>query len=328
MLAILRDQGLEKDVRKEVKPPTPVKPAEPTKEELEAAEKWKEGDARACTRIELSLGDSKMIHLSGAITAKEMWNQLCMVKESKGRLGILATRRALYRASATEGFDMVEHISMLRGLQNDLHAMDNLVSDEDFVMILITSLPESWDNYTGFFFGYTGNRPTIRSHELNSILLDEERRRKACSGEGFGTALLSKGKEKQGANKDKECYNCKKKGHIAADCWAKGGGKEGQGPKGRKGNGKKNKANQAEDINSSLNDACYMAGNSREISKFDWLLDSGTTSHICTIHEAFTEFHPVEEILNGIGETGTPMTGHGTIQIKFKFDGKNFIHQL
>ena len=35
MLAILRDQGLEKYVRKEVEPPTPVKPAEPTKEELD-----------------------------------------------------------------------------------------------------------------------------------------------------------------------------------------------------------------------------------------------------------------------------------------------------
>ena len=46
MLAILRGQGLEKYVRKEVEPPTPVKPVEPTKEELEAAEKWK-GDARA-----------------------------------------------------------------------------------------------------------------------------------------------------------------------------------------------------------------------------------------------------------------------------------------
>ena len=60
---------------------------------------------------------------------------------------------------------MVEHISMLMGLQNDLHAMDNLVSDKDFVMILIMLLPESWDNYTGSFFGYTGNRPMIRSHE-------------------------------------------------------------------------------------------------------------------------------------------------------------------
>jgi hypothetical protein len=41
-----------------------------------------------------------------------------------------------------------------------------------------------------------------------------------------------------GSNKNKDCYNCKKKGHIAVECWAKGGGKEGQGLKERK--GKKN----------------------------------------------------------------------------------------
>ena len=92
--------------------------------------------------------------------------------------------------------------------------------------------------------------------------------------------MLSKGKDKQGINKDKECYNCKKKGHIVADCWAKGGGKEGQGLKGRK---KRNHAHQAEGINSSLNDVCYTAGNSREITKYDWLLNFGTTSHICTL---------------------------------------------
>ena len=95
-------------------------------------------------------------------------------------------------------------------------------------------------------------------------------------------ALFSKGKDKQCAHKDKECYNCKKKGHISADCWVKGGGKEGQGLKGRKGSGRKNWAHQVENVNSSLNNACYMAGNS-QISRYDWLLDSGTTSHICTI---------------------------------------------
>ena len=29
------------------------------------------------------------------------------------------------------------------------------------------------------------------------------------------------------------CENCKNAGHTKADCWAKGGGKEGQGPRGR-----------------------------------------------------------------------------------------------
>jgi transposase InsO family protein len=325
MLAVLRDQGLEDYIEKTTEPRRPAIPTEPTKEESDAIIRWKAGDAKARTRIELSIGDSEMIHLSGAVTARDMWNQLCMVKESRGRLGVLATRRALYRATADEGVDMVEHISKLRGLQNELHTMENLVTDEDFVMILITSLPESWDNYTGSFLGSSGNKPTILSHELIAVLLEEDRRRKGRS-DGTSTALYSKGKEKQGATKDKECYNCKKKGHFSADCWAKGGGKEGQGPKGRKG-GKKNRANQAEDVNSSLNDVCYMASNSREISKYDWLLDSATTSHVCPIREAFVEFRPVEETLNGVGK-GTPVTGRGTIKLKFEFDGKTFLHQL
>ena len=229
---------------------------------------------------------------------------------------------------APEGFDMIKHISKLKNYQDDLHIMENLVTDKDFVMILIMSLPDSWDKFTGSFFGYTGNKPMIGSYKLILVLLDEDQRRKAQSKESLGTALLSKGKDKQGANKDKECYNCEKKGHILLDCWAKGGGKKDQGPKGRKGAGKRNKANQVEEVNLSLKNACYMARNSCEISKYNWLLNSGTTSHICTICEAFTEFSPIEEMINGVGDTGTAVAGHGTIKIKFEFDGKTFIHQL
>ena len=32
--------------------------------------------------------------------------------------------------------------------------------------------------------------------------------------------------------------------------------------------------------------------------------------------------------MNGVSETGTPVTGRGTIKIKFEFDGKQFIHLL
>ena len=39
------------------------------------------------------------------------------------------------------------------------------------------------------------------------------------------------GKAGKKLNKDMECFNCHKKGHKKADCWAKGGGKEGQGPR-------------------------------------------------------------------------------------------------
>ena len=41
-----------------------------------------------------------MVHLSGTDTAKEMWNQLYMVKEAKEQIGVLATHHMLYHMKA------------------------------------------------------------------------------------------------------------------------------------------------------------------------------------------------------------------------------------
>src|ERR1700735_3251782 len=80
MLAMLRDQGLEKYIEKGAGMPKPKKQGEPSAEETEAINKWNDGDAKARTRIELSIGDAEMIQLSGAVTARDMWSQLSMVK--------------------------------------------------------------------------------------------------------------------------------------------------------------------------------------------------------------------------------------------------------
>ena len=208
MLAVLRDLGLEKYIAKDAKSLESAGKANPTTAELEEQKKWKEGDAKARTRIELSIGDAEMIHISGADSAREMWDQLTTVKESKGRLGVLATRRALYRMTANEGFDMVEHISKLRKLQEELHLMDNKVPDEDFVMILITSLPESWDQYTSAYLGSSSNKPTLRSHELIAILLEEDRRRRGRSDDTTsGVAMQAKFSRSENSKKKRRSRN-------------------------------------------------------------------------------------------------------------------------
>ena len=171
MLAVLQDLGLEKYIEKDATPPEPADKANLTQDERDAEKRWKEGDTKARTHIELSIGDLKTIHISGADSVRGMWEQLTMVKESKGRLGVLAMWRTLYRMTANEGFEMVDHISKLRRLQEELHLMENKVSDEDFVMILITSLPESWDQYTSAYLGLSSNMPTLKSHELVANLL-------------------------------------------------------------------------------------------------------------------------------------------------------------
>ena len=76
---------------------------------------------------------------------------------------------------------MVNHISKLWKLQDELHIMESPVSDEHFVMILVTSLPESWDNYTSAYLGSSGNKPELWSHEIIAILLDKDQRHKGQS---------------------------------------------------------------------------------------------------------------------------------------------------
>ena len=175
MLAVFWDLGLEKYIAKDAKAPESADATKPeTTAEAEVKKKWEEEDGKARTQIKVSIRNAKMTHISGTNTASQMWEQLCMVKESKSQLGVLATRHVLYRATAEEGFDIVEHISNLQKFQ-ELHIMDNLVSDEGFLMILITSLPESWDNYTSSYLGSLGNKPDLKSHELIAILLEEER---------------------------------------------------------------------------------------------------------------------------------------------------------
>jgi gag-polypeptide of LTR copia-type len=316
MLAVLRDLGLEKYIAADAKIPESANRSKPTADELKAQRKWCEGDTKTCTQIELVISDAKMIHISGAMTVREIWSQLSLVKESKGWLGVLATQQALYRATAEEGFDMINHISYLWKLQEELHLMDNKVTNEDFVMILITSLLESWDNYTSSYLRSSGNKPTLSSHKLIAILMEEDWRRKGCNSDLAGTSLQAKQNKGKGTGKSTgdpnvECYNCHKKGHMSKDCWAKGGGKEGQGSKGRKGPNR-NKSNQAQEANSSLNKVSYMAYGTREINQFNWIFNTGSTSHICTQRDAFIDYYPLQNsTITGIGPM--PATAMGKV---------------
>ena len=149
-----------------------------------------------------------------------------------------------------------------------------------------------------------------------------------------GMSLQARGTSKGGQSggkfdaSGKECYNCHKKGHISKDCWAKGGGREGQGPRGRKGPNRAGRTHQAtEDI---LNNVTYMVShdNSHQISKYDWVLDSATTSHICGIRDAFIDYTPLKD--STIKGLGTPVTAHGrgTVLVDFPLNGKTIRHQL
>jgi hypothetical protein len=191
--AILHDNKLEGYVDGSNNYPAPVDPAKPTTDEAKAIAKWKKGDGKARSKIELALGNSQMIHLAGAQTAAQMWKQLCTVKEARGQLGILSYRRRLHQMIAAESSDISAHIAELRSIQEKLNTMNSLVSDQEFITILISSLPESWESFTSSYLAANNGHfnvnsltlssttsgpssiATVTSHDLVAIILDEYR---------------------------------------------------------------------------------------------------------------------------------------------------------
>lgn len=347
MEAVLREQNL----LSYITPPTSIRPVAGT---ITGADNvsvtitdtqvttWETGESKARTRLELAIGDTEMAHILGATTAGEIWTRLLEIKETKGRLGILAVRRALYRAAAAEGFDMVEHISNLRAYQAELALMSNVVTDEDFAMVIITSLPESWDGYTSAYFGSHGSEKSLKASEIIPLLLEEDRRRRAKDGGamhalqanfragGGGGSGGRTGGGAKGSDREKECYNCKGKGHVKKDCWAKGGGAEGKGPRGRR---RKDRTNQAKDKGADINTAVAVAYMTRfnevNTSKLVWYLDSGTTSHICTHRDAFTDYTTLHNTtVQGVGPAVAIVEGTGTVQINFKVGDLTYAHSL
>ena len=143
---------------------------------------------------------------------------------------------------------------------------------------------------------------TLASETLMARILDKDQTKQA--GSAWQTALKA---QQSGAMKGK-CQNCSKKGHYVADCWAKGGGKKGQGPKGYRDPKSSDSAKQADDKDA---DYAFKADDIAlvMISASDWLAVSGMSTHIVWDRRDFisyivsalcTYFHTMLPLEHGI----------------------------
>jgi hypothetical protein len=114
--------------------------------------------------------------------------------------------------------------------------MGKAVTDDDYTDTLFASLPAS---YNGAISSLSASArlgsKTLTAEIFEQFILDEFERRqvKTKYSESKDEALAAdsgkgKGKDKRKDKRKVECFNCHKTGHYKSDCWAKGGGKEGQ----------------------------------------------------------------------------------------------------
>uniref|UniRef100_A0A2N9J1S8 Integrase catalytic domain-containing protein n=1 Tax=Fagus sylvatica TaxID=28930 RepID=A0A2N9J1S8_FAGSY len=240
-------------------------------------------------------------HVSQETKADTLWKKLESLYERKTAQNKAFAIRKLAHLKLKEGRSVAEHLSEFQDLVNQLTRMNLVVDDELQALLLLSSLPDSWETLVVSLSNSAPNG-VLQLAMVKDSLFNEETRRKDM-GKDDAQALVtenrgrSKGRNSKGRGKSRsqsqtkgkvKCFYCDKEGHIKRNCkaWK---------------NKQKEETNQkkADDHNTTAvsldedvvvlsigeDECCHVADPYDE-----WVIDSAASYHVTPRREFFTSY--------------------------------------
>lgn len=210
--------------------PMPMATSESTEEEVEEVARWLLMNAKAITILKRGITLEHNHLINGLETAAEMYRVLKARFEKYTELAAADAFTALCGYRWDPGSSFEENLCYIQG---QIHLIRCFKGDRDELidllhsLTILNSLPDEWDSVKATLY-------SMDKIKLSTVIRTTRRMDQAgVNGHGFtDTALASKvkgkGKPKPNGGMSSggiRCKNCKKMGHIKANCWARGGGK-------------------------------------------------------------------------------------------------------
>ena len=265
----------------------------------------------AFSTIALSISTDLIYLISDTEDPVDAWNKLRNHFERDTLANKLFLKKQYFRSTMQEGTSVSDHLKYMKGLTDKLAAIKAPITEEDQVVALLGSLPES---FSTLVTALEARVDDLSLEFVQQSLRNEEQKRKEKKevehSQGNSDAALVVAKNRSSNSRPKQpptCYNCQEKGHISRFC-----------PK------RQHKANQAASSTSTFdpqNESAFLSSVSSQgnnnCSNVEWIIDSGATRHMTSQKHVFTEYrelNSVEKVSLGDGHV-LNATGIGNVKV-------------
>ena len=314
MLSLLVQQGLLRALKGK-----DYLPAQLSEEEKEDLLEHTQG------AIQLSLADEVLREVVEEKTAAGLWLKLESRYMTKSLTNRLYMKQRLYTIWMKEGTPVSNHLDEFNRVILNLKNIDCKVDDEDQALIMLCSLPTSFEHFVDTML-YGSGRDTISINDVKDALNSKELKKRASENWGDNQAeglvardrsnekgSSSNGGRSRSKSRKVKCFYCKKEGHIKSECNLLKAKKEKEKTPNTNGT-----ISVAKD-NSEVDDIVLSV--SSESFGDAWVLDSACNYHMTPRRDWFTTYRPINGGLVYMGNNTTcKVVGIGTVRIKM-YDG-------
>jgi hypothetical protein len=126
---------------------------------------------------------------------QDLWNRLERIYMENSLTNKIFLKRQLYSLRMKEGTKISDHLNVFNTLICQLSSMEVKYKDEDKEVMLLCSLPESWDHLVTSMWFITTD--TIDYDIVVGDLLNEEMRRRSSQEKSTSEAMVARGRYKE-----------------------------------------------------------------------------------------------------------------------------------
>ncbi|GJW81786.1 retrotransposon protein, putative, ty1-copia subclass [Tanacetum coccineum] len=291
------------------------------------AEAKAELNKKAHSAVILCLGNKVLREVTGETTAAGVWTKLETLYMTKSLANKLYLKKKLYTFYMPAGRKISEHIDEFNKIVLDLANIEVKFEDEDLALLLLTSLPASYEHFVDTLL-YGREALTLEDvmATLNSKEIKERSKAKGDDGEGLyvrGRTDRRDSRQSRGKSRSKsrggrlKCYICQSEDHLKRNC--------------PKNNRKKSTSYVKKDDQPSSSGSTYddsevmMVMSTQAQALLDLIMDSGCSYHMTPRLDILFDFLECDGGSVQLGDNREcKIRGIGKVRVQLR-DGSSFV---